>query len=209
MKMNANGGMQLLIRITTLILAVVALIAAFKYNGLTASSGSKAIIIIIFILIIFLVLENISYGRHLKRTVSKLSSRIIKNDKESLQKLPAPAVLIDKDNDIFWANECFENDLFPNASLYGARLDSLINIDMEKAFSDEGDLVCVGGRFYNAVAVYTDRAKTMSMIYFKDNTDYIELDYETRQAHKSVIIIMIDNCLDVFCKVDPQRSLPR
>lgn len=198
MKMNANGGMQLFIRITTLLLAVFSLIAAFGYNSKGGSTGSGIVIVVIIILIVLLVLENISYSKHLKRTVSKLSSRIRNNEKESLQRFPAPTVIVDKDNDIIWANDMFAFDLFNNTNLYGARLDSLMNIDMDKIFSDEGDLVCVGGRFYNAAAVYSDRSTTMSMIYFKDTTDYVELDYETRQAHKSVIIIMVDNYDDLM-----------
>ena len=198
MKMNANGGMQLFIRITTFVLAVVSLIAAFGYNSKGDSAGSGVIIAVIIILIVLLVLENISYSKHLKRTVSKLSSRIKNNEKESLQRFPAPTVIVDADNDIIWANDKFAYELFNNTNLYGARLDSLMNIDMDKIFSEEGDLVCVGGKFYNATAVYSDRSTTMSMIYFKDTTDFVELDYEMRQSHKSVIIIMVDNYDDLM-----------
>ncbi len=198
MKMNSNGGMQLLIRITTFILALFSLIAAFGYNNKASSSWSVIVIAVILILSVLLVIENISYGKHLKRTVAKLSARIKNNDKESLQNFPAPAVLIDSDEDILWVNDSFEKKLFQGSNLYGARLGSLINIDMAKVFSEEGDLVCVGGRFYNAIAVHTDRSKTISMIYFKDTTDFVELDYETRQSHKSVIVIMIDNYDDVM-----------
>ena len=198
MKMNSNGGMQLLIRITTLILAVFSLIAAFGYNSSVHSGVSKVIILINFVLIAFLVLENISYGKHLKRTVAKLSSMIKNNEKESLRHFPSPVVIVDSDGDIISANEFFTDRLFNNVNLYGARLDSLMNIDMGKVYTEEGDLVCIGGRFYNAVAVQTDRSKKISMIYFKDTTDFVELDYETRQAHKSVIIIMIDNYDDLM-----------
>ena len=198
MKMNANGGMQLFIRITTFVLAVFSLIAAFGYNSKGDSAGSGVIIAVIIILIVLLVLENISYSKHLKRTVSKLSSRIKNNEKESLQRFPAPTVIVDADNDIIWANDKFAYELFNNTNLYGARLDSLMNIDMDKIFSEEGDLVCVGGKFYNATAVYSDRSTTMSMIYFKDTTDFVELDYEMRQSHKSVIIIMVDNYDDLM-----------
>ena len=111
MKMNSNGGMQLLIRITTLILAVFSLIAAFGYNSTAGSGLSKAIIVIMLILIVFLVLENISYGKHLKRTVSKLSSMIKNSEKESMKHFPAPAVIIDSDNDILWANDFFKDKL--------------------------------------------------------------------------------------------------
>ncbi len=198
MKMNSNGGMQLLIRITTLILAVFSLIAAFGYNDRASSGFSKLIIIIMIILIAFLVLENIAYGKHLKRTVSKLSSMIKSNEKESMRRFPAPAVIIDSDNDILWANDFFKDRLFGNVNLFGSRLDSLLNIDMQKIYAEDGDLVCIGGRFYNAIAVHSDKSKTMTMIYFKDTTDFVELDYETRQSHKSVIIIMIDNYDDLM-----------
>ena len=197
MKMNSNGGMQLLIRITTLVLAVFSLIAAFGYSSRAGTGFSRAIIIIMMLLIVFLVLENISYGKHLKRTVSKLSSMIKNNEKESMRHFPAPAVIIDADNDIIWANDFFKDKLFGDTNLFGARLDSLMNIDMHNVYSENGDLVCVGGRFYNAMAVHSDRTKTITMIYFKDTTDFVELDYETRQAHKSVIIIQIDNYDDL------------
>lgn len=33
----------------------------------------------------------------------------------------------------------------------------------------------------------------LSMVYFNDVTDYVELEYEFRMSHKAVIIITIDN----------------
>lgn len=199
MKINANGGMQLLIRLITLLLVIFSLIAAFGYAGKSDSSAApKIVLIMIIILSVLLVPLYIAYSNNLKKTVSKLSSRIAKTEKASLQNFPAPAVLIDNDLDIIWFNTFFSDNLFKDRNLYGLRLDSLMNIDMEKAFTPEGDLVCIGGRFYNVSAVYTDRSNQFTIMYFKDTTDFVELDYETRQAHKSVIIIMIDNYDDLM-----------
>lgn len=199
MKMNANGGTQLLIRITTVLLAIFAIIGAYDgISGPSGSAGSTFVFIAIILLSALLIVENIAYSKNLKRTVYKLTARLGKNEKHSMQDFPAPAVIIDNDNDIVWCNDCFNKDLFANAGLNGARIDSLMNIDIDKCLTDEGDLVCVNGRFYTALAVNHDRAGGLTMLYFKDTTDYIELDYETRQAHKSVIIITIDNYDDLM-----------
>lgn len=68
-----------------------------------------------------------------------------------------------------------------------------MNIDMDKIYSSDGDLVCINAHFYKAKAIHTDVNGELSMVYFNDVTDYVELEYEFRMSHKAVIIITIDN----------------
>ena len=199
MRMNSNGGTQLLIRITTVLLAVFAIIGAYDgISGPPSTAGSTFVFIAIILLAALLIVENVAYSKNLKRTVYKLTARINNNEKHSMQEFPAPAVIIDRDNDIVWYNDRFGQDLYSNSSLSGTRIDSIMNIDLEKCLTDEGDLVCVNGRFYSTYAVSQDRSGELTLLYFKDTTDFIELDYESRQSHKSVIIITVDNYDDLM-----------
>ena len=51
-----------------------------------------------------------------------------------------------------------------------------MNIDMDKIYSSDGDLVCINAHFYKAKAIHTDVNGELSMVYFNDVTDYVELE---------------------------------
>jgi c-di-AMP phosphodiesterase-like protein len=77
----------------------------------------------------------------------------------------------------------------------------MMNIDLDQIHTTKGDLVCVNTRFYYAKAVENEADRNLTLIYFDDVTDFIELDYENRMSHRAVIIIMIDNYDDIMSGV--------
>lgn len=92
-----------------------------------------------------------------------------------------------------WYNRLFGRQVYSEEEAYGIDLTELMNIDMDKIYSSDGDLVCINAHFYKAKAIHTDVNGELSMVYFNDVTDYVELEYEFRMSHKAVIIITIDN----------------
>ena len=104
---------------------------------------------------------------------------ISKTERDSLLNFPAPAIIIDSENVIVWYNRLFGRQVYSEEEAYGIDLTELMNIDMDKIYTSDGDLVCTNGE--------------LSMVYFNDVTDYVELEYEFRMSHKAVIIITIDN----------------
>lgn len=61
--------------------------------------------------------------------------------------------------------------------------------------------------FYKAKAIHTDVNGELSMVYFNDVTDYVELEYEFRMSHKAVIIITIDNFDELMSNIRESEKL--
>ena len=104
-----------------------------------------------------------------------------------------------------WYNRLFGRQVYSEEEAYGIDLTELMNIDMDKIYSSDGDLVCINAHFYKAKAIHTDVNGELSMVYFNDVTDYVELEYEFRMSHKAVIIITIDN-LTSLCQISERAK---
>jgi c-di-AMP phosphodiesterase-like protein len=141
---------------------------------------------------VLLVCEYVFFESSTKKYIAKSAALLNKTEKESMLNFPAPAVIVDSDYSIVWYNRLFGKKVFPQEEAYGLDVTELFKLDMEKIYSNEGDRVCHDGRFYAVKGIHTDRSCDMSMLYFADITDFVELDYEYRQSRQSVIIIMID-----------------
>lgn len=166
---------------------------------LTADRG-KALLCVSIIAAVLIVLETVLFRNSNKKYIAKLSTKISKTERDSLLNFPAPAIIIDNSDTIVWYNRLFGRQVYSDDEAYGVKITELVNIDMDKIYSPDGDLICLNKHFYVAKGIHTDSAGTLSMIYFNDTTDYVELEYEHRQSHKSVIIILIDNFEDLMSK---------
>ncbi len=192
--MKSNNGFQIIIRITVFVTALAALIGAFMLHSTPSRRESGSVLIIVSVIAaILLLLEAFVFRNQTKKYVAKLSTMISRTERDSLLNFPAPAIIIDAENVIVWYNRLFGRQVYNDEEAYGIDLTELINIDMDKIYGSEGDLVCINSHFYSARAVHTDSEGELSMVYFNDVTDYVELEYETRMSHKAVIIVMIDN----------------
>ncbi|MBP3271545.1 MAG: DHH family phosphoesterase [Ruminococcus sp.] len=192
--MKGTSGVQLLIKITTAVVAVCS-IAASKLLSRSADTAAEGRILFVvsIIMCIVLVLEYIFFSSNTKRYIAKSAAQLNLTEKESLLNFPAPAVIIDGDNSIVWYNKLFGRKVFPQEEAYGLNITEVFKIDMEKIFTHDGDTVCHDGHFYTVKAIHTEHTGSMmSMLYFADKTELIELNYERGQSKQSVIIIMID-----------------
>ena len=118
---------------------------------------------------------------------------------------PAPVIVTDADNSIIWSNQAFTDKLYLEGEPYGQKLHDVMNVDMERIHDSKGDLVCVNTKFYYAKAVENEADSNLTLIYFNDVTDYIELDYEHRMSHRATIIIMIDNYEETMLLIDAEE----
>ncbi|MBR1723873.1 MAG: DHH family phosphoesterase, partial [Ruminococcus sp.] len=191
--MKETNGVQLVIRITSLAAAVCAIIASvlLKQSQRTEKIGTLLLISSVLVLVL-LAVEYFFFAGSTRKYIAKSAAQLNKTEKESLLNFPAPAVIIDQDNCIVWYNKLFGRTVVKGEEPYGVAITELFKIDMDVIFSRDGDRVCKDGRFYNVRAIHTDHGEGMAMLYFADTTDLVELDYEKRQSHQSVIIIMID-----------------
>ncbi len=197
--MKGNSGLQMLMRLTAAVAVLTSLVASFTVYDTPSTEGrGKALIIISVVSALLIALEWFLFRNSTKRYIAKISTGISKTERDSLLNFPAPAIIIDDRSCIMWYNRQFAKQVYSADEAYGLDLTELVNIDMDKVFQPEGDLICLDGRFYLAKGIHTDLEGSLSMIYFNDTTDYIELQYEHRQSHTSVIIICIDNFEDLM-----------
>lgn len=191
--MKGTTGMQAVIKLTTAVTAAVSLTASYMLAQSPRTEGEgKALFAAAAVSAVLLILEYIFFGSNTKKYIAKTAALINKTEKESLLNFPAPAVIIDSENNIVWYNRLFGKRVYSEQEAYGLNIGELFKIDLDKIYSREGDTVCHNGRFYTVRAVHTDHSGDMSMLYFADKTDLVELDYEYRQSRQSVIIVMID-----------------
>lgn len=72
---------------------------------------------------------------------------ISKTERDSLLNFPAPAIIIDSENVIVWYNRLFGRQVYSEEEAYGIDLTELMNIDTDKIYSSDGDLVCINAHF--------------------------------------------------------------
>ncbi len=133
------------------------------------------------------------------RYVARMSKDIAATQWETLYNFPAPAFIIDEKNVIVWLNSRFDKEVFKEKEAFGARLDDLMDINFNKLFSKKGTMVTYKGRYYRALGVKSETNNSgLTMIYFKNETDYVNLDFEYRQSRPSVMIISVDDYEDLL-----------
>lgn len=201
--MKKSNGLSALIKLTIAVVALSGLISAFLLKKAPGYTGSgKVLLTICVIAVLLLLFEAIVFKNHTKKNITRLANAISRKEKNSLMNFPAPAVIIDSKATILWYNKRFSRDILMTEEAYGWKIADVGNIDLQKVFTPSGDLVCLSKRFYEAKAVHSDTAKDpLALIYFNDVSDLIELKYETKQSHKSMIIINVDNLDDVMANI--------
>ena len=201
--MKRSNGLNALIRLTIAVVALSGLISAYLLNrSPDYTTSGKVLLTLCVISVLLLIFEGIVFQNHTRKSIAKLATAISKTEKNSLMNFPAPAVIIDSKATILWYNKRFAMDILATEEAYGWKITDIGNIDMQKVFTPNGDLVCLSKRFYEAKAVHNEQAKgALALIFFNDISDYIELKYETRQSHKAVIIISVDNLDDIMANI--------
>ena len=148
---------------------------------------------------ILMTTETVRFYIYRLRYIAKMSKDVSATQRETLYNFPAPAFIIDEDNVIVWLNSRFDKEVFKKKDAFGVRLNDLMDINFNKLFTKKGTFVTYKGKYYRALAVNSDTNKSgLTMIYFKNETDLVNLDYEYRQSRPSVMIISVDDYEDLL-----------
>ncbi|SDA16954.1 c-di-AMP phosphodiesterase, consists of a GGDEF-like and DHH domains [Ruminococcus sp. YE71] len=192
--MKGTKGVQLLIKLTTAIAAVCSIAAArLLLRSPKTETQGKLLLIISVIVCVMLILEYVFFGSNTRKMIARSAALLNDTEQDSLLNFPAPAVIVDAEGSIVWYNKLFGQKVSAGIEPYGIQVSEMFKLDMEKIYSSEGDTVCHNGHFYTVKAIHTEHEQEgMSMLYFADKTELVELNYECSQSKQSVIIIMID-----------------
>ncbi len=200
--MKKNNGFHLLVCSTVAATVISAFITAIILHNTPSKSTAGSVFIVIDVVCAFmLALELWGFSTQNKKKISRMATMITRKERDSMYNFPAPVIVIDADATVIWSNLAFAERVFFEGEPYGQKIGDIMNIDLEQIHTPKGDLVCVNTKFYYARAVENEADNSLTLIYFNDVTDFIELDYETRMSHRAVIIIMIDNYDEIMSGV--------
>lgn len=124
----------------------------------------------------------------------------------ALQHFPLPAVLLDADGAILFANDLFIQDVRDGQSpVYGMPMVSIfeslsIGVLSEKRFVD----VCLGTRKYSAyITAISPKKESYYVVYFVDNTDLKDIAEEYAASRPVVLSMSVDNLKDATAHLAP------
>ena len=186
--------------VSYLILGAIGLFSSWCIYGMTEyrklGFALFAAAVISFILMTF---EAVIFYKNRIKYIAKMSKDISFTQRETLYNFPAPAFIIDENNIIVWINSRFDKEVFKEKEAFGAKLDELMDINFSKLFTKKGTLVTYRGKYYRAIATKSESdGSNLTMIYFKNETDFMNLDYEFKQSRPSVMIISVDDYEDLL-----------
>ena len=138
----------------------------------------------------------------------QLSEEIRGTDSMSLISFPLPICVLDSDRSVIWSNDCF-NETFFTPDEDRCSIDEVTDMPLE-LFGSEGREIRFGERWfrvYSSPHEFTvdsritekqlfdkdDRVEKITMLVFRENTDYKHLK-ETHELSRPVVMIaMVDN----------------
>ncbi len=186
-----------------LILTVISLtgvLASWSLYNIPSKSELGAVLLAVSICgtIVVLVMTIIS-SNMLKKYIMKTTAQITKTEKESLYNFPAPVVIIDEKKQIIWVNKEFDSSVEKEEAAYRMYIGDLAEFDFEKLYSPKGNIINLNDKFYRVKAIENNSNNTtLSMVYFDEITDYVELDFEYNQSRPSVMLVAVDNYEDLL-----------
>ena len=139
----------------------------------------------------------------------QLSEEIRGTDSMSLIGFPLPICVLDSDRFVIWSNECF-NDTFFTPNEDQSSIDEVTDMPLE-LFGTEGREIRYGDRWFRVYSAphefiidkkitdkqfineKVDQKEKITMLIFRENTDYKHLKETYEMSRPIVMIAMVDN----------------
>lgn len=182
------------------VVALTAVIASWNMYNTPSKSSFGAVLLVVSVVgaFVVIVMTIISSGL-LKKYIMRMTSEITKTEKESLYNFPAPVVIIDDKKQIIWMNKEFDAKVLTENEAYRMYIGDLADFDFEKLYSAKGNIVNLDDKYYRVKAISNEQNDAvLSMVYFNEITDFVELDFEYKQSRPSVMLVAVDNYEDLL-----------
>lgn len=150
---------------------------------------------------------NHSRRREIIRYIEKLTFDIDSATKGTLLNFPLPLVVLEPDGVIVWYNSFFR-DIFEGEDLLEKAISEFIdNLELEKVLADTKSIskdIQIENKHYYVLGNYVDvqegskSSNGVFMLYFIDNTQYIDLKHKYEEEQQMAAIISIDNYEDII-----------
>ncbi len=140
---------------------------------------------------VFFILSSYKFNRYIKTVIKSAENVCSGVNKNFLEKIPLPVVVVGKQSDIVWFNENFENSVSKGIDCTGDNISNFIGEKTLDKIHDKNltDVKC-GGLRYTVFGVPSDE---VTILYFLEDTYYKEISIEYSESRPAVAIIMFDN----------------
>ncbi|MBQ8884633.1 MAG: DHH family phosphoesterase [Oscillospiraceae bacterium] len=133
-------------------------------------------------------------SRRYVRNVSKFAKSLTTSQRDSLYNFPAPAVIINDNDEIVWTNMLFDKMVLDGNEPFGKKISEIFEFDLGKILSEKGSLVHVNDKFYRVHGLVNETNDgKLTLLYLNDITKMVELEFEYNQSRQTVMMITIDN----------------
>lgn len=195
-----------------ILLVVVSLASAFAVSEVNEVMFWTLLCITSLAALAFLVLFSASQ-KNLHQFVTEMESQLNLTERDSLYKFPAPAVIVDGDGIVIWYNLAFSDQVY-GGDAFGVPLNKIIELDLEKAMSNKNTTVEFQTSHFKIYAVTTEKADSeselisnLTLLYFEDISDYINLQNRMNSLRPSIMLISIDDYEDLLSgEKDSEKS---
>ena len=199
-------------KIVSLLLVVVSLASAFAVSEVNEVMFWTLLCITALTALAYLVLFSASQ-KNLHQFVTEMESQLNLTERDSLYKFPAPAIIVDSEGIVIWYNLAFSEQVY-GGDAFGVPLNKIIEIDLEKAMSNKNTTVDYQTSHFKISAVTTEKRDSdselisnLTLLYFEDISDYINLENEMNNIRPSIMLISIDDYEDLLSgEKDSEKS---
>ena len=207
-----KGKRWIAFKCMAILLVVISLASAFAVAEVNEVMFWTLLCITALAALAFLVLFSASQ-KNLHQFVTEMESQLNLTERDSLYKFPAPAVIVDGEGIVIWYNLAFSEQVY-GGDAFGIPLNKIIEIDLEKAMSNKNTTVEFQTSHFKISAVTTEKTDSdsnlisnLTLLYFEDISDYINLQNRMNSLRPSIMLISIDDYEDLLSgEKDSEKS---
>ena len=190
-------------KMISLLLVVVAFACAFSVYEVNEVRFWTLLAITALTALAYLTLFSASQ-KNLHRFVTEMESQLKLTERDSLYKFPAPAVIVDGDGIVIWYNIAFTEQVH-GGDAFGLHITKIIDIDLRKTIENKNTTINYETGNFRVSAVTTEKTDAdsevisdLTLLYFDDISDYINLSNKFNDIRPTVILISVDNYEDIL-----------
>ena len=181
-----------------LIISVAALVAAAGMLELYVYSQNTRLfwITLPFVVLIagFAVGKLIQITRRTVQYNARINAELDNKQRMSIYTFPIAAVVTDSLDRIVWCNDMFEQE-FPDACEYGTQLSKITDAKPKSFFERDGKVIRYNDKVFRVFARVPDdkdENTELTLLFFRNITEYTALRTEKRLSQPVVMLIMVD-----------------
>ncbi len=187
-----------LFKLISMLLVLSALGCAYVLSSYDSTKCWIMLIIVSLVSISYLLLFRQS-EKNLHSFLSEMEAQLDLTISDSLEKFPAPALIIDEAGTIIWFNKAFSEKIHPEDS-YGQNIKKLIDIDLDELLANADKATEFDSGNYRIIAASAERddnddgiSTRLTMLYFQDISEMLDVKRRYIDERVYVTMIMIDN----------------